>query len=67
MCVRERGKEGERERERPRVRAGFIEPPVNGPSAKTPTIIANPIASGAAFFAAGKRKGKRENGKQKWV
>lgn len=37
---------------RPSVRAGFMLPPVKGPSAKTPTIMASPIASGAAFLAA---------------
>ena len=33
----------------PTVRAGFMVPPVKGPSAKMPAATDSPIASGAAF------------------
>ena len=33
----------------PTVRAGFMVPPVKGPSAKMPAATESPIASGAAF------------------
>lgn len=35
-------------------------PPVKGPSAKTPTMMARPMASGAAFLAAEERVTVRE-------
>jgi len=35
----------------PSVRAGFIDPPVYGPSANMPTVYARPTASGAALSA----------------